>query len=162
MKKGKVLLIGLAVAMTFTASQGFAWTQGSMMGDRMMGSTYNTGLNAGQQKKAREIEASYRKQFAGQEAVIQTKAAELRAALADGTSTLNKINGLRNQLFALEQGYWQLRNQVNQGIGRDIGVAYTGAMGWSPAYCDWHDHRSMSGVYGPGGGSEPGVWRCNW
>ncbi|VAW36855.1 hypothetical protein MNBD_DELTA04-833, partial [hydrothermal vent metagenome] len=87
-----------------------------------------------------------------------------RAALADGTSTLNKINGLRNQLFALEQGYGQLRNQANQRIGRDIGAAYTGAMGWRPGYCDWHDHDTMyggmAGGYGPGDG--PGGWRCNW
>ncbi|HDO29670.1 MAG TPA: periplasmic heavy metal sensor, partial [Desulfobacteraceae bacterium] len=150
MKKGKILLAGLAIAMTFTASQGFAWMRGPMTGGRMMngqmmGGTYNSGLNAGQQKKVMEIEARYQKQFADQEAAIQAKAAELRAALADGTSTLNKINGLRNQLFALEQGYGQLRNQVRQGIGRDIDVAYTGAMGWRPADCDWHDHGSMSG-----------------
>lgn len=136
MKKRKILLIGLAVAITFTASQGFAWTQRPMMGDRMMGNTYNTGLNADQQKKTQEIEIQYRKQFADQEAAIQTKAAELRAALADGTSTLNKINGLRNKLFALEQGYWQLRNQVNQRVGQDIGVTYISDMGRRLEYCD--------------------------
>ncbi len=141
MKKATVLITAIAIALIFAAGQGFAWMHGPMMTG---GPTVT--LTADQQKQARDIEARYQKQLADQEAALQAKAAEVRTALADTTTTLGQANQLRNELFDLEQRYWQLRMQVNREISQAIGTPYHGAMGWGPQYCSWHNHGGGHGV----------------
>lgn len=175
MKKGKLLITGLAIALTFTAAQGFAWMRGPMLNGQMVDSRYAASLTAEQKTEARKIEAKYQKELADKEAALRTKSMELNNALADGSTTLDKTNGLRAELYALEQEYWQLRSSVNREIGQAIGTTYYGDMGWSPMNCAWHDahpgmyggHGNMVGMmgmnrqsgnmYGPGYGS----W-CRW
>ncbi len=154
MKKEKILITTLVTALTFgVISQAGAWVMGPMGGGPMTG-TNRPVLTAEQEKKAREIELKYQKQLADKEGALRGKVAELETALADGSTTLNKANTLRSELYALEQDYWRLRSQVNQ----EIGTGYSGPMGWG---CSWHDsHPGMYSGYatmmGHGGG-----W-CRW
>lgn len=140
MKKEKILITTLVTALTFgVISQAGAWMGG--MGGPMTGTNRPT-ITAEQEKKAREIELKYQKQLADKESALRVKAAELETALADGSTTVNKANTLRSELYALEQDYWRLRSQVNQ----EIGTGYSGPMGWG---CSWHDnHPGMYGGYG--------------
>ncbi len=160
MKKTTILITVFAIALTFAASQGFAWMSGPMMTGPMMGGPATT-LTADQQKKVREIEARYQKQLADQEAALQAKSAQIRTALADSNTTLGQANALRNELFGLEQAYWQLRMEVNQEISQAIGSPYYGAMGWGPEYCSWHNHGGGHG-YGHGGAYGRVGMGCDW
>lgn len=158
MKKGTILVTALATALTLGAvSQAGAWMRGPMTGP------YTPAFSAEQQQKAQAIEAKYQKQLADKEAAIRTKAAELDTAMADGSTTLDKTNTLRSELYTLEQDYWRLRSQVNQ----EIGVGYNGPMGWGPMYCSWHDnHYGMYGgngnMAGPGPMMGYGAGWCRW
>ncbi len=159
MKKGKLLIAALAIALTFTAVQGFARMRGPMMNGQIMGNYYGAGLTADQQTQARKIEVKYQKELADKEAALRAKATELNSAMADGSTTLDKINTLRAELYTLEQGYWQLRSQANREIGQAISTTYYGAMGWGPMYCDWHDDHT--GMYSGGYGDLDGVAGMN-
>ncbi|MFP7753328.1 periplasmic heavy metal sensor [Thermodesulfobacteriota bacterium B35] len=161
MKKGTILIAALAIALTFAATQGFAWMHGQMMTGHMTGAPATT-LTADQQKQAREIEARYQKQLAAQEGALQAKAGEIRTALADTNTTLGQANALRNELFNLEQQYWQLRMQVNREISQAIGSPYYGAMGWGPQYCSWHNHGGGHGYGSTGNAYGPMAMGCDW
>lgn len=154
MKKEKILVTVLATALSLgVISQAGAWMGGPMM----MGAN-NPALTAEQKQKAQAIEAKYQKHLTDKEAAVRAKAAELDAALADGSTTLGKANTLRSELYAMEQDYWRLRSQVNQ----EIGAGYSGPMGWGPMYCSWHDRHP--GMYGGGNGTmmgSGGGW-CRW
>lgn len=99
-----------------------------------MAGTNRPALTADQEKKAREIEVKYQKQLNDKEGALRGKAAELETALADGSTTVGKVNTLRSELYALEQDYWRLRSQLNQ----EVGTGYSGPMGWG---CSWHVRR---------------------
>ncbi len=158
MKKSTIFITVFAIALTFAASQGFAWMYGPMMGGPA-----TTTLTADQQQKVKDIETRYQKQLAEQEAALQAKATEVRTALADANTTLGQANALRNELYGLEQAYWQLRMKVNQEISQAIGAPYFGAMGWGPEYCSWHNHGGGYGYgYGHGGAYGRVGMGCDW
>ncbi|MDA8164793.1 MAG: periplasmic heavy metal sensor [Desulfobacteraceae bacterium] len=161
--KKKTLITALTIALALgTAALGNAWMMGPMYPGSMMGNQY--ALTADQQKKAVAIEAKHQKELADKEAAIRAKAAELDAALANGSTTLGDSSRLRDELYALEQDHWQLRARVNREISQATGTTYYGNMGWGPASCAWHDgHYGMYGGYGGHGrGQMMGGYGRGW
>ena len=162
MKNNKIIGISLALALTVGSI--------SMVTAQTRPEQNSTNFTNQQQQTINNLEAKYQQELTAKENDLRAKSAELDRALANGDTTLATVNNLRNELASLEQGYWQLRNQINREISTNIGVNYYGQMTWGPYNCRWHNshnYRPMARGYGHGpmmarGTAGNNGWYCRW